>query len=172
MSLDLYIISKTPVLHRGTGVYIRENGETKELSTKQEVLTHFPDMNPDTIEEKTYEDDTYFHINITHNLVTMADECKVHGTCNYNSDSAVVTLYDLMWHPEDNLSITNPNMDYLEDIMSCYRKLLEEPNFFKKFNPDNGWGTYEQLVKRTKEYINALTSISDNFENYVIEAST
>ena len=172
MSLDLYIISKTPVLHRGTGVYIRENGETKELSTKQEVLTHFPDMNPDTIEEKTYEDDTYFHINITHNLVTMADECKVHGTCNYNSDSAVVTLYDLMWHPKDNLNITTPNMDYLEDIMSCYRKLLEEPNFFKKFNPDNGWGTYEQLVKRTKEYINALTSISDNFENYIIEAST
>lgn len=172
MSLDLYIISKTPVLHRGTGVYIRENGETKELTTKQEVLTHFPDMNPDTIEEKTYEDDTYFHINITHNLVTMADECKVHGTCNYNSDSAVVTLYDLMWHPKDNLNITTPNMDYLEDIMSCYRKLLEEPDFFKKFNPDNGWGTYEQLAKRTKEYINALTSISDNFENYIIEAST
>ena len=172
MSLDLYIISKTPVLHRGTGVYIRENGETKELSTKQEVLTHFPDMNPDTIEEKTYEDNDYFHINITHNLVTMADECKVHGTCNYNSDSAVVTLYDLMWHPEDNLNITTPNMDYLKDIVICYRKLLEESDYFKKFNPDNGWGTYEQLVKRTKEYINALTSISDNFENYVIEAST
>lgn len=172
MSLDLYIISKTPVLHRGTGVYIRENGETKELSTKQEVLTYFPDMNPDTIEEKTYEDNDYFHINITHNLVTMADECKVHGTCNYNSDRAVVTLYDLMWHPEDNLNITTPNMDYLEDIVTCYRKLLEEPDYFKKFNLDNGWGTYEQLVKRTKEYINALTSISDNFENYVIEAST
>lgn len=172
MSLDLYIISKTPVLHRGTGVYIRENGETKELSTKQEVLTYFHDMNPDTIEEKTYEDNDYFHINITHNLVTMANKCKVHGTCNYNFDSAVVTLYDLMWHPEDNLNITTPNMDYLEDIVTCYRKLLEKPDYFKKFNPNNGWGTYEQLVKRTKEYISALTSISDNFENYVIEAST
>ena len=64
MSLDLYIYSKTPVLHRGTGVYIRDNGETKELTTKQEVLTYFPDVNPDDIEEKTYEDNTYFHINI------------------------------------------------------------------------------------------------------------
>lgn len=172
MSLDLYIISKTPVLHRGTGVYIRENGETKELTTKQEVLTYFPDIDSDTIEEKTYEDDTYFHINITHNLTDMADECKVLGTCKYNSDSTVVTLYDLMWHPEDSLNITTPNMDYLEDIISCYRKLLEEPDYFKKFNPDNGWGTYEQLAKRTKEYINALTSISDNFENYIIEVST
>lgn len=42
MSLDLYIKSNTPVLHRGTGVYIRDNGETKELTTKQEVLTYFP----------------------------------------------------------------------------------------------------------------------------------
>lgn len=44
MSLDLYIYSKTPVLHRGTGVYIRDKGETRELETKQEVLTYFPDV--------------------------------------------------------------------------------------------------------------------------------
>ena len=49
MNLDLYIYSKTPVLHRGTGVYVRDNGETKELATKQEVLTYFPDINPDTL---------------------------------------------------------------------------------------------------------------------------
>ena len=64
MSLDLYIESKTPVLHRGTGVYIRENGEMRELATKQEVLTHFPDANPDDIEERTYEDDEYFHLRV------------------------------------------------------------------------------------------------------------
>lgn len=61
-------------------------------------------------------------------------------------------------------------MDYLEDVMECYRKLLEEKDFFKKFNPSNGWGTYEQLFRKTKEYINALISISDNFDNYTIYA--
>lgn len=79
MSLDLYIYSKTPVLHRDTGVYIRDKGETRELETKQEVLTYFPDINPDDIEEKTYESNTYLHINLTHNLTDMADECKIIG---------------------------------------------------------------------------------------------
>ncbi len=172
MSLDLYIESKTPVLHRGTGVYVRENGETKELATKQEVLTYFPDMNPEDIEEKTYEDKDYFHINITHNLTKMASQCRIIGTCNYDADSAVVTLYDLMWHPKENLKVTVPNMDYLMDLMECYKNLLQSPDFYRQFNPENGWGTYEQLVRKTKEYIKALTSISDEFENYKITADT
>lgn len=172
MSLDLYIMSKTPVLHRGTGVYIRDNGETKELETKQEVLTYFPDVNPDDIEEKTYEDNTYFHINLTHNLTTMADECKVIGNYISKKDGVIVTLYDLLWHPEENLGIVTPDMNYIEDVISCYRRLLKDADYFKKFNPENGWGTYEQLVKGTKEYINALMPISDNFENYTVRADT
>lgn len=170
MSLDLYIYSKTPVLHRGTGVYVRDNGETKELSTKQEVLTYFPDINPDTIEEKTYEDDIYFHINLTHNLTNMADKCEIVGKCIHKKDESTITLYDLLWRPDANLGITTPNMDYVENVIGCYRQLLEKKDFFEKFNPSNGWGTYEQLLKKTKEYINALMSIFDNFENYTIYA--
>lgn len=172
MSLDLYINSKTPVLRRGTGVYIRENGETVELKTKQEVLTHFPDANPDDIEEKTYEDDEYFHMNLTHNLTEMASQCRVLGTCNYNAESAVVTLYDLLWHPKNNLNIETPTLDYLEDVMACYKNLLQNPEFFKQYNPEDGWGSYEQLVKRTKQYLAVLQSISDDFENYTILADT
>ena len=170
MSLDLYIKSNTPVLHRGTGVYIRDNGETKELTTKQEVLTHFPDINPDDIKESTYESDTLFHLNLTHNRTEMAIKCKISGQCTPKTQDIFVNLYDLLWHPEDNLGISIPNMDYLEDVMECYRKLLEKKDFFKQFNPSNGWGTYEQLLRRTKEYINALISISDNFDNYTIYA--
>lgn len=173
MSLDLYIYSKTPVLHRGTGVYIRDKGETRELETKQEVLTYFPDVNPKDIEEKTYESDTYFHINLTHNLTDMAAKCKVDP---YNNCITIYgekpTLYDLLWHPKEILGIVKPNMEYVEGLVSCYRKLLEDAEYFQKFNSDNGWGTYEQLLRRTKEYIKALTSISDNFENYIIYAST
>lgn len=170
MSLDLYIYSKTPVLHRGTGVYVRANGETKELATKQEVLTHFPDINPDTIEEKTYEDDIYFHINLTHNLTNMADKCEIVGKCIHKKDESTITFYDLLWRPDANLGITTPNMDYVENVIRYYRQLLEKKDYFKKFNPSNGWGTYEQLLKKIKEYINALMSISDNFENYTIHA--
>lgn len=172
MSLDLYIKSNTPVLHRGTGIFIREDGETKELKTKEEVLKYFQ-ANPEDIEETSYEDHIYFHINITHNLTNMASQCKTMGLCiNYNPDKKdILTLYDLLWHPKDNLNIEVPTLEYLTDIITCYKKLLECPEYFKKYNPENGWGTYEQLVKRTKEYIIALTKISDNFKNYKIKAS-
>lgn len=171
MILDLYIESNTPVLHRGTGVYTRKNGETVELATKQEVLTYFPDTNPDEIEEKIYEDNEYFHMNITHNLGKMARECRIIGTCNYDADSATVTLYDLLWHPEE-LKVSTPTLDYLSDLMECYKSLMQSPDFFKQWNPDNGWESYEGLVRNTKNYIKALISISDEFENYKIVTST
>ena len=43
MSLDLYIKTSTPVIKRGTGVYVREDGKTKELKTMAEVKERFPD---------------------------------------------------------------------------------------------------------------------------------
>lgn len=50
MSLDLYIISKKPVKHKGTGIYIRENGQTKELSL-EEANKLYPNAN---IKVQTY----------------------------------------------------------------------------------------------------------------------
>gem|GEM_PF-6049046 len=43
MSLDLHIITPEPVIKHGTGVYVRENGQTLELKTMEEVRAHFPD---------------------------------------------------------------------------------------------------------------------------------
>lgn len=171
MSLDLYIESNTPVQHKGTGVYIRENGETKELLTKEEVLKHFPDANPDDIQENIYEDYRYFHCNITHNFTTMAEICNIQG--NYKSHKGKrVSLYDLMWHPYEHLNITHPTFEYLEDLENCYSLLLNKPKFFEKLNPKNGWGTYKELVVKTKVFIDALHSISLEFENYKIVSDT
>ena len=55
MSLDLYIRSKTPVRKRGTGVYIRENGKTRELKTVAEVREYFPDADLSDIKMQEYE---------------------------------------------------------------------------------------------------------------------
>lgn len=171
MSLDLYIESNTPVLHRGTGVYIREHGETRELATKQEVLTYFPDAYPDEIEEKTYEDNVYFHVNLTHNLIEMARKCSALGSCS-TKVTGDLSLYDLMWHPEENLGIAKPTLEYMTDVMECYKKLLLKPDYFEQFNPKNGWGNYDQLLQGVKNYLNALQSISDDLENYTIVADT
>ena len=103
----------------------------------------------------------------------MAEKCKA----EYYSDCITIngeraTLYDLLWHPKEKLGIEEPTLEYLQGLMSCYKVLLKDKDYYRKFNPSNGWGTYEQLVKRTKEYLTVLQSISDNFENYTIIADT
>ena len=57
MSLDLYIRSHHPVKHRGTGVVIRDNGQTRELKTVEEVKAHFPDADTSDIDIREWEDD-------------------------------------------------------------------------------------------------------------------
>ena len=84
MSLDLHIISKTPVKKRGTGVYVRENGRTRELRTLDEVINHFPDADISHVEEYVYETDEIWHENITHNMTKMAGHVPI----------GELTLYD------------------------------------------------------------------------------
>jgi hypothetical protein len=114
MSLDLYIRSHHPVKHRGTGVFIRDNGQTRELKTVEEVKAHFPDADTSDIDIREWEDDELFHCNMTHNLTEMASHVPIEGT------DGVVTLprdyernkpdfkpeplsaYNLLWHPETN----------------------------------------------------------------------
>jgi hypothetical protein len=85
-----------------------------------------------------------FSHNITHNLGLMAREVKL---------SNGKTLYDVLWRPDEN--------DYYiaEDISELLEEgwniLLSDPDRFKKFNPENGWGEYEGLVNFVYEYRNA-----------------
>ena len=72
MSLDLYIKSRRLVRHRGTGVFVRDNGQTRELKTLAEVREHFPDADLTDVHVTDYEDDELFHANLTHNLTEMA----------------------------------------------------------------------------------------------------
>ena len=51
MSLDVSLYSKNPISKKGTGVFIRENGKTKEL-TIEEVREKYPNA---VIEENEYE---------------------------------------------------------------------------------------------------------------------
>lgn len=71
--------------------------------------------------------------NITHNLSEMAA----------NAD-----LYIVMWRPE-KLKITKAKemIQYLENGIS---NLESDPEYYKQFNPKNGWGNYEGLLKFAK----------------------
>lgn len=88
--------------------------------------------------------------NITHNLGKMAQEAG---------------LYDVLWRPEENgLEVAADLIPMLKDGLE---KLRSNPDYYRQFNPPNGWGSYETLVRFVEEYLaacvedpNALVEVS------------
>ncbi len=85
---------------------------------------------------------TYFSeiasFNMTHNLEKMADAADI---------------YDAVWRPDEhNISFASEMIKILEDGLE---RLESDPEFYKKYNPSNGWGCYEGLVKVLREYLEA-----------------
>lgn len=79
-----------------------------------------------------------FEANITHNLADMAIKAG---------------LYKALWRPDEN------NFVLAEDIIHILEKglakLKAKPAYYKKFNPKNGWGDYDNLVSFVEKYMNA-----------------
>ena len=134
MSLDVYLYNSTPTIKTGTGVYVRENGNTREL-TISEVKERYPESD---VQEREYETDEVYSANITHNLNTMASEAGI---------------YEHLWRP-DEIGITKAKQ-LIEPLSECLHKLKSEPEKYKAFNPSNGWGSYEGLVKFVSNYLDA-----------------
>lgn len=165
MSLDLYIMSKTPLKKTGTGVYIRENGETRELKTKEEVSKYFPGKE---VEEKTYETKEVWHGNVTHNLGRMADKVS----------PGVRSLYQLFWHPTE----TTVTRDWVSEVFECYQELKSRKDHFKPMEEENRvtekdgktylWGTYDNLLKFTKSLLECLLELNYEETEYDLIAST
>lgn len=78
-----------------------------------------------------------FSRNITHNLAKMAAEAD---------------LYKALWRPEE-LQIEDAQ-ELVPILRKGLEKLQENPDFFRRFNPENGWGDYENLVEFVQDYLN------------------
>ena len=90
--------------------------------------------------------------NITHNLSRMAGEVKLWNLPKY-------TLYDVLWHPEEHgLLYAKDIVDLLDE---AYNTLLASPDYFKKFNPENGWGNYDTLCVFVYKYRDACRGNPD-----------
>jgi len=99
----------------------------------------------------TYKDnEELYWANITHNLGEMADEAGI---------------YLALWRPED-LNIDTAKA-LIPILTSGLNRLKNNPDYYKKYNPSNGWGKYENLVSFIKEYLEAC---NDNPEA-IIEIS-
>jgi hypothetical protein len=129
VSLDFYLEADEPKLaDSGPRIFVRREGQNVEI-TREEWDRLNPGRKPVTFsgEEETRE---LFSANITHNLCQMADEAGI---------------YRCLWRPDENgIRVGSEMVVFLEAGIALLRA---EPERFKKFNPENGWGDYHGLVR-------------------------
>jgi hypothetical protein len=82
--------------------------------------------------------------NITHNLGDMADEAGIYQAC---------------WRPEE---IGAKKASDISPILEKGLELMKsDPERFKKFNAENGWGLYEHFIPWVERYLNACKEYPD-----------
>ena len=95
-------------------------------------------------------------INITHNLGEMASKVPVGDVI---VDKEYRNLYYLMWRPDEFFKNVIHDEIRLIDVR-CYLEeaflyLLSHEKELSKYNPENGWGHYENFVYCLPQYIRA-----------------
>jgi hypothetical protein len=85
-----------------------------------------------------------FSMNITHNLGKMAGAVVLENG---------KTLYDVLWRPDEHGYYTAEDISELLD--EGWNILLSDPEKYKKYNPENGWGEYDGLCNFVYNYRNA-----------------
>ena len=186
--------------HQGTGVFIRDNGQTRELKTVEEVKAYFPDADTSDINIREWEDDELFQCNMTHNLTEMAHHVPIEGTDgvvtlprNFERDKPdfkpePLSAYNLLWHPESNPLLKQVHLkgknsdgeDYEEDVTAIDAELIRQAyavhlyikshrEELSKYNPSNGWGSYDNLLECSGEFVKVLLDIpAEEYDNYFL----
>lgn len=138
MSLDVYLSMPTDgnAPEPRDAIFVRENGRTVEI-TREEWSRRFPDREPVMVRIST-DDDRAYHDNITHNLGQMAEAAGI---------------YKHLWRP-DEIGVTRA-AQLIEPLKDGLALLQSEPAKFKAFDPSNGWGNYDGLVRFVADYLAA-----------------
>ena len=90
------------------------------------------------LEKEVTEIKDVFSANITHNLGDMAAEAGI---------------YDCLWHP-DNSGISKA-IDLIGPLTRGLVLMKDDPERFKVYDADNGWGVYDDFVPWIEKYLDA-----------------
>jgi hypothetical protein len=82
--------------------------------------------------------------NITHNLINMAEACG---------------LYEVVWRPDENDIKTCQQM--IEHLKNGIKLLKSDPEKFKKYEPENGWGSYKGFLSFLEKYLECCEMYPD-----------
>lgn len=141
MSLDVWLTMPGEKVRYVARIFRSDDRKDKEVY-ESEWQTYFPGTEPLAIEE--VERVTVFEYNITHNLTRMA---------------AAAGIYQELWRPEE-IGVTQARQ-LVEPLRDGWRRLLADPDGFKKYNPVNGWGDYDALVRFVRNYLSACEEYPD-----------
>lgn len=96
-------------------------------------------MCPTCLTEHTHEEaEELFWANITHNLGAMAKQAGI---------------YKPLWRPEE-IGIEKAG-HLIKPLKKGLSLLKQNPEKFMEFNPSNGWGDYDGLIKFVESYLAA-----------------
>lgn len=79
--------------------------------------------------------------NVTHNLTKMAEAAG---------------CYKAVWRPEECGIKTAEQM--IEPLIKAIKVLTANPTKFRKYDPENRWGSYEGFVSFLTDYLNACVA--------------
>ena len=79
-----------------------------------------------------------------------------------------LTLYDLLWRPEEQGFLAAGSRGYREAVLKGYLFLRGHGESLAQFNPANGWGDYDLMLSFTEDFLLHLIKAGDEFP---VEAS-
>ena len=123
-----------------TGIFIRDNGATREVSIAEFERLN-PGCEPITMIQESTTTSYVFDSNITHNLTTMAHECG---------------LYTPLWDSDGSIG-----GQLIQSVTDGLMELQSKPEHYKTFNPANGWGDYGGLVSFAQSFLLACIAYPD-----------
>lgn len=144
MSLDVYLTTSHGMKKREIKsiTYVGDDGP--ETIDRYEFANYFSEDQLKHMEIETESVIDHYSANITHNLTSMASEAGI---------------YKALWRPEEiNISSAGQLIPILEEGL---KKLGDNREHFETFNPSNGWGDYDGLVRFTRKYLKACKENPD-----------
>lgn len=142
MSLDVYLTVEETRATESSGIFVRENGSTIEISEEE-----WRERNPGQVPVRLVsikESNTVYSANITHNLGRMADAAGI---------------YKHLWRP-DEIGISKASQ-LIEPLRAGLELLRSDPKRFEQYNASNGWGLYKHFVPWVSSYLSACEEYPD-----------
>jgi hypothetical protein len=110
------------------------------------------------------EKEQLYSANITHNLNVMAEQAGIYKALwrpyQLHKDYVHIEDYNKEMAFEDSVTIIASDIiDFIEQGLDL---LKNRPDYFSKFNAENGWGKYVNFVPFVEKYLEALKQYPDS----------